>query len=154
MSHLLVNQVPNEQDFYKHKNIDCANCPVGNFCCTLKVKLSIWDRLRIFTHTGLKTKEYADKLFDNSGWGIKLVNGDCFFLQREPNGKAFCKIYNARPKVCRQFPHFFEDIKDCRDIVKKWKRTVVDDVEVTEVHIAPREQTKENGIEQMKKGYE
>ena len=118
--------LPLESDFYKHKNIDCANCPVGNFCCTLKVRLSFLDRIRILFATGMRTKEYADRLFDNSGWGIKLVekeNGrDCYFLKRE-GSKAFCTIYSARPKICRQFPHFFEDIKDCRDIVRKWKST-------------------------------
>ena len=109
-----------EKDFYKHKNIDCAHCPVGHFCCTLKVKLSYRDRLRIFLAKGLRTKSYADRLFDNSGWGIRLVNGDCFFLKRDGE-KAFCTIYNARPAICRQFPHFFEDIKDCSDVVNRWK---------------------------------
>src|SRR3989338_9711329 len=112
-------QLPPDKTFYKHKNIDCAQCPVGHFCCTLKVRLSFWDRIRIFLHKGLRTKTYADRLFDGSGWGIKLVNDDCYFLKRLPEGKAFCTIYNARPKTCRQFPHFFEDIKDCRDIVKR-----------------------------------
>lgn len=130
--------VPPDKTFYKHKNIDCAHCPVGHFCCTLKVKLSFWDRMRILLHKGLRTKTYADRLFDESGWGIKLVNGDCYFLKRLPEGKAFCTIYNARPKICRQFPHFFEDIKDCRDIVKKWKRTVVGETEMTEIEIPKR----------------
>lgn len=106
-------------DFYKHKSIDCAHCPVGHFCCTLKVKLSMWDRVRIFLATGLRTRTYADKFFDNKGWGIRLVKGDCYFLKRE-GSKAYCTIYKARPTICRTFPHFFEDVNDCRDIVKKW----------------------------------
>lgn len=128
-------KLPKEKEYYKHKNIDCAHCPVGNFCCTLKVRLSWMDRMRIFLHTGLRTKKYADRLFDESGWGIKLEDGNCFFLKRLPDGKAYCRIYNARPMICRQFPHFFEDINDCRDIVKRWKRTIVDGVEVTEVEV-------------------
>ena len=111
--------IPRDSDFYKHNKIDCAHCPVGHFCCTLKVKLSRWDRLRIFLARGLRTKTYADKLFDNKGWGIRLVNGDCYFLKRD-GSKAYCTIYNARPNICRTFPHFFEDIKDCRDVVKRW----------------------------------
>ena len=92
------------------------------------------DRIRIFFATRMRTKTYADRLFDNSGWGIKLVNGDCYFLKRDGT-KAFCSIYNARPKICRQFPHFYEDVNDCRDIVKRWKRTIVNDVETTEIHM-------------------
>ena len=108
--------------FYKHNNIDCSHCPVNNFCCTLKVKLSVKDRLRIFWHHRLWTKQYADRLFDNRGWGIKLVDGDCFFLRRPRDGKpAYCSIYDARPDICRKFPHFYEDISDCRDVVKRWK---------------------------------
>ena len=127
------NIIPSNDSFYKPKNIDCSHCRVGQFCCTLKVKLSFLDRARIFIYHGLRTRTYADRLFDGSGWGIRLIKGNCFFLQREPDGKAFCTIYNARPKICRQFPHFFEDIKDCRDIVKVWKRKGVDEVESTEV---------------------
>src|SRR3989344_721530 len=103
----LVNSIPSDSSFYKHKNIDCANCPVGNFCCTLKVKLSLIDRLRIYFATGMCTRTYANRLFDNSGWGIKLVDTgrpqrDCYFLKRDGT-KAFCSIYNSRPKICRQF---------------------------------------------------
>ena len=125
----------NDSEFYKHNNIDCANCPVGNFCCTLKVKLTLKDRLRIFFHTGLRAKQYADRLFDDSGWGIKLEGGDCYFLKRPQNGKAYCSIYKSRPDICRKFPHFYEDINDCRDILKSWKRKIVDGVEVTEVEV-------------------
>ena len=127
---------PLPEAFYKHRNIDCNNCPVGTFCCTLKVRLSLRDRLRILFHTGLRTRQYADRLFDGNGWGIRLVKGDCYFLKRLPEGKAFCTIYNARPSICRKFPHFFEDINDCRDIVRKWSRRIVKDVDVTEVELA------------------
>jgi Fe-S-cluster containining protein len=120
-------------DFYKHNKIDCGNCPVGNFCCTLKVRLSFWDRVRIFFMTGRRTTQYADRLFDNSGWGIKL-DGDCHFLERPKNGKAFCRIYKARPTICRKFPHFYEDVNDCRDIVKKWKKVHIGGTESTEIH--------------------
>jgi Fe-S-cluster containining protein len=106
--------------YYKHNNIDCGNCPVGQFCCTLKVKLSLFDRLKIFIFEGLRVREYADKLMTQKGWGIKLENGDCHFLKRDGE-KAWCSIYKSRPSVCRQFPHFFEQVNDCRDIVKKWK---------------------------------
>ena len=136
----LIMTTPKNDEFYKHRNIDCANCPVGNFCCTLKVKLSFADRLRILLKKGLRTKEYADQLIDDSGWGIKLVNGDCYFLKRDGD-KAYCTIYDARPKICRKFPHFFEDINDCRDIVKNWKRTVVDGVETTGIEMASKSQS-------------
>ncbi len=101
-------------------------------------------------HTGLQTKKYADRLFDDSGWGIRLVNSDCYFLKRLPEGKAYCTIYNARPKICRQFPHFFEDIKDCRDIVRTWKRTIVDGVEMTDVEMnTPIKKNDENVKEEV-----
>ena len=121
MGSIIMSTLSHKTQFYKHNNIDCSNCPVNNFCCTLKVRLSMKDRLRIFWHHRLRTKQYADKLFDNSGWGIKLVNGDCFFLKRPKDKPAYCSIYNARPDICKKFPHFYEDINDCRDIVSKWK---------------------------------
>jgi Fe-S-cluster containining protein len=129
-----MNLPPSKDGYYKKDNIDCGACPVGQFCCTLKVKLSFLDRMRIRLKNRIPLRRYADRLLDNSGWGINLVNGDCYFLERS-NGKAFCKIYSSRPKICREFPHFFEEINDCRDIVKKWKRKVVDGVEITEIHV-------------------
>jgi Fe-S-cluster containining protein len=67
------------------------------------------------------------------------LDGDCHFLRRPKDGKPFCSIYNARPDICRKFPHFYEDINDCRDIVKNWRRTIVDGVETTEIHINKRD---------------
>jgi len=103
--------------FYSDSKIDCSKCPVNNFCCTLKVKLSLFDRLRIFLGTGKTAKQYAEKPFNR--WETKLVNGDCTFLKRNKDTKSYCTIYKYRPTVCRRFPHFYQEIKDCSDFVKK-----------------------------------
>jgi hypothetical protein len=70
-------------EYYKHNNIDCGNCPVGQFCCTLKVKLSLFDRLKIFLFEGLRVKEYADKLMTQKGWGIRLDGNGVLFISRD-----------------------------------------------------------------------
>ena len=84
----------------------CDRC---GYCCTLRVKLSWLDILRI-KKVGFSPKQYLIKDVNNKNT-IKLVNGDCFFLERH-NNTTFCKIYNHRPKVCRNYPSW-NDKEDC-----------------------------------------
>ncbi len=88
------------------REFKCKRC---GYCCSLKVRLGMIDLFKI-TRLGYKADDFSEK--DKEGRTvIKLINGDCYFLGRTGN-KPFCKIYNARPKVCRNFPSE-EQIKMC-----------------------------------------
>ena len=85
------------------------------YCCTLRVRLSLLDIIRIMK-AGYKKKDFLDK--DLKGKPvIKMIKGKCYFLYRK-NGKARCKIYESRPKTCRIYPFFNENIKSCRELRK------------------------------------
>ena len=72
-----------------------SNCNRCAYCCTLKVKLSLLEYLciRLKGHKNFTEKNArGDRC-------IKLPEHKCFFL--EGNN---CKIYNIRPKMCREYP--------------------------------------------------
>ncbi len=84
----------------------CKHC---GKCCSFIVKLRLIDVFKIMK-LGYKKKEFATK--DARGNSIiKIINGDCFFLRRQ-NNKSYCKVYNQRPKVCRQYPSELQ-LKEC-----------------------------------------
>lgn len=63
--------------------------------------------MEILDATGISLSEFAEE--NNSEaypYVIRLVNGRCFFLQ--PDGK--CRIYPARPLVCRFYPFMVQRI--------------------------------------------
>lgn len=41
----------------------------------------------------------------------ELRNGDCEFLRRTPDGKALCGIYEVRPRQCRTWPFWPENLE-------------------------------------------
>ena len=76
------------------------NCKRCGYCCTLIPKITVFEAFRIWFrgYRNFTSKDGVGRLC------IKLVNNDCFFLERK--GKvSSCKIYNFRPKVCRDFPY-------------------------------------------------
>ena len=75
----------------------CSRC---GYCCTLIPKVTFWEIFRIMLKGHLN---FAEK--DVSGGRcIKMVKGDCYFLARLEDGTTACRIYDIRPKVCRDFP--------------------------------------------------
>lgn len=90
------------------------------YCCTLRVRLSLFDIIRIM-RAGYKKKHFLEK--DLRGKPvIKMVNGKCYFLHRK-NGKARCKIYEHRPKVCREYPFNHKGVKSCEELKNtRWKK--------------------------------
>ena len=40
---------------------------------------------------------------------------DCVFLQRDETGKALCSVYPTRPKQCRTWPFWPENLRSMRD---------------------------------------
>lgn len=72
--------------------MQCKRC---TYCCTLSAKLSLFEYLRIL----LKGyKDFADRNAKGQRH-LKLINNKCYFLKDK-----HCKIYNIRPKMCREYP--------------------------------------------------
>lgn len=86
------------------------------YCCTLRVKLSWLDILRIML---AKERGFAVKGTDGKRY-IKMIGSKCYFLTKK-NGKPFCRIYNYRPRACRIYPYFNRDVKNCDELKKTFK---------------------------------
>jgi Fe-S-cluster containining protein len=76
------------------KNFKCKRC--GSCCRSPRLYKKDIERIN---KAGHKDFIYSDNFGNNY---IKDKNGWCLFLKK---GKtASCKIYQARPKICRQYP--------------------------------------------------
>ncbi len=45
----------------------------------------------------------------------ELPNGDCEFLGRDADGRAYCRIYAARPLQCRTWPFWASNLRSEAD---------------------------------------
>jgi Fe-S-cluster containining protein len=54
-----------------------------------------------------------DSPYDKRRNCLKMVGNDCMFLCYDGK-KTFCKIYEVRPTICRTYPFFNKNVKDCR----------------------------------------
>jgi len=72
-----------------------SNCDRCAKCCSLRVRLSFFEYLRILLkgYTGFTEKDIKGRKC------IKMPLGKCFFLEGNE-----CKIYPIRPKMCREYP--------------------------------------------------
>ena len=87
---------------------DCSKCPA--YCCSVyeRVQLSKRDLQRLANHFGVDT-ETAIRRFTTTYNGERILRRKadpifgqaCRFL--DPNTRG-CTIYDARPRVCRDFP--------------------------------------------------
>ncbi len=75
------------------KNFKCEIC---GECCR-SPGLSKTDIKRI-KRAGYKEEEFVESF--PLGFYIKEKNGWCMFLEKN----VFCKIYKARPEICRKYP--------------------------------------------------
>ena len=104
--------------FLNEKTFKCKQC---GQCCRPVVKLSVKDIKRI-EKIGMNKEEFLD--FDpnkpEKKDTIKRIKGVCMFLCRKGE-KYSCKIYSARPEVCRKYPFFpgVEKLEDCQP--RRWK---------------------------------
>lgn len=80
--------------------IDCTQC--GNCCRAYEVTVRSKDIPRLATHLDLQTNEFVRAYLkkDNQGEFI-FKQKPCPFLK-----KNSCTVYDARPTVCRSYPHF------------------------------------------------
>ncbi len=86
-----------DKAFEKIDCLDCANC-----CKTTPPIITDRDISRISKHLKLKQGEFMQKyvLLDNDGDYI-FKTTPCVFLDQD----NYCKIYEVRPKACREYPH-------------------------------------------------
>jgi len=79
-----------------------SNCKRCGYCCTLRVRLSFIELLRIL-FKGYRKKDFIIKDMMRRNCIKQFENKDCYFLIKK-NGKTACKIYDIRPKMCREYP--------------------------------------------------
>jgi Fe-S-cluster containining protein len=82
------------------RNIDCMQC--ANCCKTTSPLLLDEDIKRISKHLKLSPKEFYTLYVKRDEDGdLVFKNVPCVFL----DNKNSCKIYNHRPKACKEYPH-------------------------------------------------
>lgn len=80
--------------------IDCLQC--ANCCKTTSPIFRDVDIERISKHLGLKASEFVSKhLHIDEDQDYVLNSSPCLFLDEN----NYCKIYDVRPKACREYPH-------------------------------------------------
>jgi Fe-S-cluster containining protein len=81
--------------------IDCTRC--ANCCKTLKPALIEADIRRISKHLGLSRAVFIETYLesDPEETGYRMRALPCPFLADDGR----CRIYEQRPKVCREYPH-------------------------------------------------
>ena len=97
------------------KTFRCRRC--GECCKKYTIRLLKDDIKRI------KNKCYNEVYFlDKETIGpykgkfiLKKINERCVFLKKKDN-TYFCKIYDIRPKICKQYPFFGKSIESCKPI--------------------------------------
>lgn len=92
----------------------CERC---GYCCTLRVRLSFIELLKILLK-GYKKKDFIIKDMQKRNCIKQLKNNDCFFLARKGKTTS-CRIYGIRPKMCRAYPGFEQG--RCKDKVPEIK---------------------------------
>lgn len=92
------------------EEIDCLSC--ANCCKTTSPIFRDIDIERIAKHLRIRPADLVEKyLYLDSDGDYVLNNSPCVFLDEE----NYCKIYEVRPKACREYPH--TDRKDFHQIL-------------------------------------
>lgn len=96
-----------EEVFSKVDCLECANC-----CKTTSPIFRDVDIDRIAQHLGIRPSEVTSKYLHIDEDGDWVLNqSPCVFLNEDNT----CRIYEVRPKACREYPH--TDRKHMRQIV-------------------------------------
>jgi uncharacterized protein len=86
-----------EEVFAKTDCLQCANC-----CKTTSPIFRDVDIDRIAKHLGMRPSLFTEKYLhidEDQDWVLNSV--PCAFLDTD----NYCKIYDVRPKACREYPH-------------------------------------------------
>jgi Fe-S-cluster containining protein len=88
--------------------LDKGRC---GLCCSQIVRISKKDIEKI-KQSGYKESYFVETASDSQTI-LKRINGYCIFLVIN-EGIASCKIYESRPKVCREFECIPPGFDDCK----------------------------------------
>ena len=81
------------------KQIDCTLC--GNCCCNLKLRLYKEDIVTLSRLENVTSESYEQKHCETDAFKeIFFKTIPCRYLE-----KTKCRIYESRPKQCREFPY-------------------------------------------------
>lgn len=90
-------QTQHELVFSEINCLDCANC-----CKTTPALLTDEDVNRISRHLKISVRDFLFNYTARDDDGdLVYKQTPCVFL----DGNNYCKIYDARPKACREYPH-------------------------------------------------
>lgn len=105
-----------EEVFNEVNCLQCANC-----CKTTSPIFRDVDIDRIAKHLGIRPSEFTSKNLHIDEDGDWVLNSSpCIFLDEH----NYCKIYEVRPKACREYPH--TDRKQMSQIMElTYKNTLV-----------------------------
>ncbi len=98
---------------------DCCTGPPGFVWFSDEEAAALAAYLRL--EVGEFRRRFARKIWGRWTLGeIETDHGfDCVFLRRDENGKALCAVYPVRPKQCRTWPFWPENLKSKR----AWEQT-------------------------------
>lgn len=101
------------EPLFKKQNFQCNRC-CGECCKRLVVEVT-QPEIKKIKSLGYKEEEFAEKgFFHPEKFTLKKNKDGCVFLRKEKDGKYSCKIYENRPKICRDYPFFNgNEIKSC-----------------------------------------
>ena len=86
-----------EEAFEKLDCLTCANC-----CKTTSPIFTNKDIERIAAHLKMRPAQLVEKYLHIDSDGDYVLNSSpCTFLDED----NYCKIYDVRPKACREYPH-------------------------------------------------
>jgi Fe-S-cluster containining protein len=86
-----------DEVFAKTDCLTCANC-----CKTTSPIFRNVDIDRIAQHLGIRPSQFTEKNLHIDEDGDWVLNSSpCLFLDED----NYCKIYEVRPKACREYPH-------------------------------------------------
>lgn len=93
--------------FSYHKKLRCNKC---GYCCTLLLNLTDKDitRIKEIHNKDDFIEEHLGRKY------MKLIDKKCFFLRKNNKG-YYCEIYNNRPQICRIYPSYDREIKECKE---------------------------------------
>lgn len=101
------------EPLFKKQNFQC-NRYCGECCKRLVVEVTN-SEIKSIKSLGYNEEDFLEKDFFGQGKSVlKRGKNGCIFLKKEEDGKYSCKIYENRPKICRQYPFFNgSKIKSC-----------------------------------------
>jgi len=101
------------------KNFKCNRC---GSCCRISPFLTNEDINRV-KKLGYKEKQFIEELKGKKF--IRMLGNKCIFLDNR-NKITSCKIYKARPQICREYPTEIRENGDCRPEILKFDKKIRD----------------------------